>query len=81
MLIRVVKEAKILYPVFGLPDNPDKIIQRIHDELFARVLSTENKETLTKEWFEEIIMRHIEDWGGWKWKDEIIKKTMPDQFL
>lgn len=69
----------MLYPEFGLPNNPDKIIQRIHDEVYLRIFQLHEKPS--KEWFEEIIMRHIEDWGGWEWKDKIIQATMPDEFL
>ena len=69
----------MLFPEYGLPDNPDKIIERIHDEIFHRLIK--RKETPSKEWVEEIILRNIEDWGGWKWKDEIVRATMPDEFL
>ncbi|WP_295409162.1 hypothetical protein [uncultured Thiocystis sp.] len=69
----------MLYPEFGLPKNPDKIIQRIHDEIWLRIIQLH--ETPSKEWFEEIIYRHIRNWGGDEWRDEIIQATMPDEFL
>ncbi len=69
----------MLYPEFGRPSGPEKIIERIHDEFYLRLAQL--KETPSKEWGEKIINRHIRDWGGEEWREEIFRATMPDEYL